>query len=368
MSDTDRLRVLVLCGELDASGSPRVALNVSKHLVESADITVGYLWGSDELVPEFAEHGIPAVRLGDEPGDPSALVSLWRLVSAYRPDVVHTHMIPAGWCGRVVSRLRNVPVVSTIHTPYDDRSFPARVLDLSTSFLSMVNVSVSNTVSESLPLYFGLGARSAVVHNCVDPDDLRIRGAVSWEDAEWNDGLLKDQPIIANVARFDPKKRKADLVRALPAVLDEFPDTVVVLTGWGEDRSHVEAVVRSLSVEESVVFTDNIPNPYSVYRHADVVVLPSVSEGFSISMLEAMAFGKPIVATDIPSFREALGLDYPLVPPRDPPALATAVERYLRDPTRAKQAGKTVRERVEREFSGHKAARAYLDIYESVNN
>ena len=368
MTNTERLRVLMLCGQLGAGGAPKVVLNVTKHLLRSVDeVAIGYFGGRDELVPEFTELGVSVVRLGDGTGYSGVLSSLWRLISAYRPTVIHTHMVSAHSWGRVFGRLRGIPVVSTIHTTYTNRSVAARALDLSTSSFASVNVAVSNAVAASLPLYFGLGARSAIVHNCIDPEDLRSKGEVSWNDAEWNTDLLRNQPIIANVTRFDPKKRKEDLIRALPEILEEFPHTAVVLTGWGGHRRHVENVARSLGVEEHTYFVGNVSNPYSVYRHADIVALPSVSEGFSIGVLEAMAFAKPIVATDIPPFREALGAEYPLVPTRDPAALAEEIRRYLRNPKRAETAGAEARERVERMFSGQSAAESYLSIYEATN-
>jgi glycosyltransferase involved in cell wall biosynthesis len=276
-------------------------------------------------------------------------------------------MISAATWGRVVGRLRSVPVVSTIHTTYTNRPATARVLDLSTSVFPDVNVSVSRSVAASLPPYFGLGARSEVVHNCVDPDEIRALGDVSWTETEWTDGIDKSWPIVANVTRFDPKKRKVDLVRALPTVHETFPNTVVVLTGWGPRRRHVEEVARSLDVEESVWFVGHVSNPYTVYRHSDIVALPSISEGFSIGILEAMSFAKPIVATDIPPFREALGPQYPLVPTRNPGALAEVITSCLSASERADKLGRIARERVETQFSGRSAAQSYLDIYRSVS-
>ena len=367
MSDTERMRILILSGQLGEGGAPKVILNVVKHLRHAVDdITVGYLSGRGDLASEFAAIDIPVVRLGDGVTDPDMPLSLWRLISTYRPTVLHTHMVSAAGLGRVIGRLRGIPVVSTIHTSYGNRSAPARALDLSTSFLPAANVSVSNAVAASLPSSFGIGAKSEIIHNCVDTEDLRTKGAVPWDDVSWNEGISQDQPIIANVSRFDPKKRKADLVRALPSIQEEFPDAAVVLTGWGEHRRHVEQVVSSLGVEEDVFFVGHVQNPYSVYHHADVVAFPSLSEGFSIGMLEAMTFGKPIVATEIPPFREALGAEHPLVPPSDPPALADAVRRYLRDPEQARRAGERAKERVERNFSGRAAAQAYLAVYNAV--
>ena len=367
MSDTEQMRILMLSGQLGEGGAPKVILNVAKHLRHAVDdIVVGYLSGRGELASEFADLDVPVVRLGDGVADPDMPLSLWRLISTYRPTVLHTHMVSAAVWGRVVGRLRGIPVVSTIHTSYGNRSAPARALDLSTSFLPAANVSVSNAVAASLPSSFGIGARSEIVHNCVDTEDLRTKGDVPWENVAWNEGISEEQPIIANVSRFDPKKRKADLVRALPFVHEEFPDAVVVLTGWGEHRGHVEEVVSSLGLEDDVFFVGHVRNPYSVYHHADVVAFPSSSEGFSIGMLEAMAFAKPIVATDIPPFREALGAEYPLVPPSDPPRIADAVSQYLRDPEQAQRAGERVKERVEQNFSGRAAARAYLEVYNAV--
>ncbi|MDT3435478.1 glycosyltransferase [Haloarcula sp. 1CSR25-25] len=366
MVNADQQRVLMLCGQLGAGGAPKVVLNLTKHLVpEVDDVAIAYLGGRDDLVPAFAEHDIPVTRLGEGSNELGILTSLWRLIHDFRPTVIHTHMISAACLGRVVGRIRKIPVISTLHTSYANRSKAAKLLDFSTSFFSTANVSVSSSVEATLPSYFGLGARSVVIHNCVDPDDLRKQGNVTWEEAVWNDGISKSQPIIANVTRFDPKKRKGDLVRALPAIHREFPDAALVLTGWGPHQKHVEEIAQTEGVKQNTFFVGEVPNPYSVYRHSDIVAFPSISEGFSIGILEAMAFGKPIVATEIPPFREALGEDYPLVPPCDPSALAKGICRFLREPEYATKLSEHLREHVEREFSGQKAAQSYLDVYQS---
>ena len=279
-----------LSAQLGEGGAPKVVLTVAKHLRHAVnDITVGNLGGCGELTSEFTD--------------------------------------------------LDISVVSTLHTTYDDRSAPARSLNLLTSLLLNTNVSVSNAVTASLPASFGIGANSEIIHNCVDTKDLRTKGDVPWEDVAWNEGISQDQPIIATISRFDPKNRKADLVWALPSIQEEFPDAAVVPTGWREHRRHVERVVGSLRVEDDVFFVGHVQDPYSVYYHADVVAVPSVSEGFSIGMLGAMTFAKPIVATGISPFREALGAEYQLVPPSYPPKLADAIRQYLRDPTQARRTG-----------------------------
>jgi len=367
MARVIRIRLLMLSGQLGAGGAPKVVLNIARHLPKSVDdMIVGYLGGRDDIVSSFEDLGVRVVRLGDGMRDPSGPGALWRLVSTYEPTIIHTHMISAATWGRIIGRLRGIPVVSTIHTAYDNRPLVARMLDLSTSALPAANAPVSNSVADSLPPYFGLGSRSKVVHNCVDTEEIRASGDIPWSSTEWTDDIDESQPIIVNVTRFDPKKRKVDLVRALPVIQEAFPNAVVVLTGWGPRRRHVEDVARSLGVDDSVAFVGHVPNPYTVYQHSDVVALPSTSEGFSIGVLEAMAFGKPIAATDIPPFREALGSEYPLVPTRAPNALAEAIISYLEDSKRASELGAIARERVERRFSGRVAARSYLDIYRSI--
>lgn len=253
-----------------------------------------------------------------------------------------------------------------MHNVYAERSLGARVLDYPTSHLCTAIVSVSRAVQESLPSSFGLGAESTVIHNCIDVPTVQRRGDVSWEDCSWTAGIPPEVPVVACVARLSEKKGQHHLVRAFPRVLSRFPEAVLVLIGWGERKALLRELAEDLGVSERTFFLGKVDNPYSVYRNADIVAFPSRFEGFSIGMLEAMAFEKPIVATDIAPFREALGPDHKLVPTDDPAALAERIRSYLDDPKAARADAVAARERVERRFSGPVAAKKHHRLYQSL--
>jgi len=362
-----RIRLLMLSGQLGAGGVPKVVLNVARHLHADVEaLQVAYLGGNDDSVPEFRAEGLAVERLG--PGFPDRRLprSLARAIARFEPDVVHTHMASAGCLGRLVSRRYGVPVVSTMHNVYTERSLGARALDYPTSPLCAAVVSVSRAVERSLPRSFAPGVRSTVIHNCIDVPAVRARAALPWEDAPWTEGIPREGPIVASVARLSEKKGQHHLLRAFPQVLAEHPDATLVLTGWGERKATLEALARSVGVAESTYFLGKVDNPYSVLGNADVVAFPSRFEGFSIGMLEAMALGKPIVASDIGPFREALGPDQELVPVGEERALAERIAWYLDHPRRAAEDGTTARERVEAHFSGPVAAEKHRRLYRSL--
>jgi glycosyltransferase involved in cell wall biosynthesis len=275
-------------------------------------------------------------------------------------------MAIASAVGRIVGRAMRTPVISTIHTDYKNRTFPAKFIDYTTSSLSDANIPVSSSVEKSLPQSFGFDSSSKIIHNCIDSNYVYQRGTTPWRKNDWTDGIPEDQPLVVTVGRFDPKKRHEDLIRALEAIHQKREDVIVAMTGWGDRREQLEEVAREHDVRDSVFFVGKVDNPYSLFYHSDIISFQSLHEGFSIAMLEAMAFGTPIVATDIPPFREALGESYPLVPTRSPTKLANRTLQLLSDRNMAEQLGRQAQERVNQHFSGSKAAESYSQIYSKV--
>ncbi|WP_222912790.1 glycosyltransferase [Natrinema sp. SYSU A 869] len=226
-------RVLMLSGQLGAAGTPQVILNITKHLRDKINIEIAYLGGKDELVPEFEQHEINVHRLGDNPLSVKSVMSLQQHLQKHNYDLIHTHMVTGGAIGRVVGKLTQTPVVSTVHTSYNNRPMTAKVPDLLTSPFADANVCVSDAVKQSLPTVYKRWAQTEVAHNCIDVEQVRQTGAVTWNDLEWTTDIDRDAQLIVNVARYDPKKRREDLIEALPHVLEEHPRAKLVLTGQG---------------------------------------------------------------------------------------------------------------------------------------
>ncbi|MEF8824922.1 MAG: glycosyltransferase [Halapricum sp.] len=354
--------LLMLSGELGAGGAPRVVYQVTRHLPSDIDTTVAYLGGRDALTEKFEAIDVPVIRIAEDPLSLSSVRGSYRLLRDRSPDLVHTHMMAAGLFGRPLAAFRGIPSIHTVHTNYRMRPPAARYLDTVSAPFGRCAVCVSESVEASLPSYYR--SETTVVHNCIDAEDVRREGESAWEELDWTVDLNPDAPVVVNVARYDPKKRRRDLVAGFERVVADHPDAQLVLTGRKDSRqAQLADLARELGIAGNVFFVGFVENPQTVYHQADVVAFSSESEGFSIGMLEAMAHGRPIVATDIPPFVEALGEDYPgLVPVRSPDDIGAGISRVIENEQHRQELLDIISTRI-RSFSGAAAANAYAEIY-----
>lgn len=175
--------------------------------------------------------------------------------------------------------------------------------------------------------------------------------------------------VILNVARIAPYKDQLTLVRALGILRPEFPQIRLILAGPVSDpryAARVESEIRTLGLGDVVVRLGEVPRSelLQLYQLCDVFVLPSIREAQGLSAFEAMAKGKPVVASAIPSIRNGVPQDALLtVPPADPDDLARALLRCLRDPPWASAMGGRAREYVTRFYRWSSIAQQTLEAY-----
>lgn len=355
------IELLLLSGNL-AGGAPEVCLQISKHLPSEINPTVAYLGGRNDLREQFQAFDIPVIRIANEPLSLRALFGVNDLLKDDRFDLVNTHMMLSGLIGRPLASLHGVPVIHTVHTNYKMRPPTAKYLDLISAPFGDFTVCVSESVRESLPRFYY--SETGVIHNCIDVAEVRQEGVSEWNDLDWTEDLDPDAPIVANVARYDPKKRRRDLIEGFTQVVANHPDAQLVLTGRRGDRqARLAEFANRLGIAENVHFVGFVENQQTIYYHADIIAFSSESEGFSIGMLEAMAHGRPIVATDIPAFVEALGKGYSgLTPVRSSQRLGSLLSEILNDDSHQRQLVATISDRIQ-SFSGGAAANAYADLY-----
>ncbi|MFM7718815.1 MAG: glycosyltransferase family 4 protein [Actinomycetota bacterium] len=243
-------------------------------------------------------------------------------LEAFAPDVVHVHEPFVPSTSMFATLAARAPVVATFHA-YLDRS---RLQRLAGPLLGRVarrvdaGIAVSAAASEFLARTSDL--RIQIVPNGVEVGRFRGERAVG--------GV----PTIAWVGRLDPQKGLGVALDALEMLVRAFPSVRLVVAGDGEDRDLVEELPEELARHVELLGT--VPNARvpEVLLGADVFVAPATGqESFGIVLVEAMAAGVPVVASDIPGYREVLrhDLDGLLVAPDDPEALARAVARVLAD-------------------------------------
>ncbi|MDB5350590.1 MAG: glycosyltransferase [Planctomycetota bacterium] len=170
---------------------------------------------------------------------------------------------------------------------------------------------------------------------------------------------------VAFVGRLAPEKGLNVLVDAWPLVLGDRPAARLTLIGEGPERVHLQAQIASLGIGDAVLLAGPHPDPAALLCDSRLFVLPSREEGMSIALLEAMALGMPIVATDIPGNRGLMtdGVHGRLVPPGDAEALARAILAQENAPETAWAMARAARGRVQDEFSIAAVARRHLDLF-----
>lgn len=314
-----------------------------------------------------AAHVSWRARRAPGPSVAAEAAALGRLLRHLDPDVVHLHSSKAGLAGRLVLRGRRPTVFQPHAWSFAAADVRTRRVIVSwerwaarwTTALICVSRGERRRGEEE-----AIRARYVTVPNGIDlerfgvPDDegrRRARQALG----------LPANPLVLCVARLTRQKGQDLLLRAWPAVTASHRDARLVLVGDGPERAALEAASGP-----NVTFTGDRDDVVAWLEAADVVVLPSRWEGLSLSLLEALATGTCVVATDVEGMREALRDGGPpagaVVPPGDVHALAEAVIARLDDPGLAHREGREGRRRVEDRYDVRRQRAAVAALYEQL--
>lgn len=311
--------------------------------------------------------GIP-VRCFNGHGPRSLPRVLWQLTFALRrlrPALLQTFLFHGNLIGRIAARLAGIPVVVSGIRVAERRSPWYGRLDRWTNGLVDHNVCVSQGVAEFSIRETGLKpGKITVIPNGVDFE--AFANAIPADLASL--GLNTGAPVVITVARLEEQKGISDLLQAAVSVLKDRPDCQFLIVGDGRDRRLLEALAASLGIATAVWFVGSRPDVPALLRASSVFVLPSLWEGMPNALLEAMAAGLPVIATDVEGSREIvrsadLGL---LVTPRNPETLANAILRLLRDPEFSARIAHASQRIVQERFTEHAAVASYVDLYEKL--
>jgi glycosyltransferase involved in cell wall biosynthesis len=209
--------------------------------------------------------------------------------------------------------------------------------------------------------------RVVVIRNGVDPIEGRIQDHAS---ARRELGIPEDHLVVGMVANYNrPVKGVSYLLDAIPAIVSEVPSARFLFLGGGaKERPALREKARALGIEHFVTFMGHRKDVLRYYEVMDISVLTSLSEGLSITLLESMSHGIPVVATNVGGNPEVVvdGRTGYLVPPKNAHSLADRIVHLLRDPGLRLRMGEEGRQRVERDFQLRDVANRYLDLYRSM--
>lgn len=302
-----------------------------------------------------------AARRSPGPAVPSECRALAAIVAGTAPDVVHLHSSKAGLVGRLVLRGR-LPTVFQPHAwSFLAVHGPVRVATLGWERAAARWCSALAVVSErerQVGLERGVRGEYVLLPNGVDLR--RYRPAAAEERAELRAALaLPDGPLVVCAGRLSRQKGQDVLLRAWPAVRRAVPGAWLVLVGDGPDREALAALSGP-----GVRFVGSVDDTAPWLRAADVVALPSRWEGMPLAVLEALAAGRSVVASDVAGVAEALAEGGgTVVPVDDPVALARCLSARLVDPALAMAEGASGRATAKRRFDVDVTSAAAHDLY-----
>lgn len=293
--------------------------------------------------------------------DPTDVFRVAKLLPAARADIFHAHLIWPLACrsGLLAALATRIPVVlGTVHL-FVEMKFSWHNL-LRQRLLSHSidrTIVVSHALGKRLREVFGLRAdKVQVIHNGIPIS--------RFEHTAVHSASSSGRARVLCLARLDPQKGIPFLLQAAAQV----PNAQFSIVGDGPDRAKLEAQARTLGVGESVQFLGHRKDVPELLAQTDLFVLPSLWEGLPLSILEAMAAGKPVIATAVGGTPEAItdGQTGVLVPPSDARALANAIRTVLADGELARRLAERGREHVRREFSVEAMVRRNTELYRTL--
>jgi glycosyltransferase involved in cell wall biosynthesis len=293
-----------------------------------------------------------------------------RLIRREGTDIVHAHDVYSNIFVSVWAPMARVPVLITSRRWWT--SLPNRMLKLGSRFAVSRSDAVlanSKAVAELVMTESGAAAEKVwTVSNFADenafgvaPDAERVRLRRGWQAPE-------DAVVIGCVSRLDPLKDHPTLLRAFASVRTRHPEAFLVLIGDGECRGSLETLARELGIDDALHFAGEVRTQRNLHRGLDISVLASVSEGFPNTLVEAMAAGRPVVATAVGGCVDAVvnGETGLLVPPGDPAAFADALDRLIASPQVRGGFGVAALRRATELYSAAATIGAVENMYDSL--
>jgi glycosyltransferase involved in cell wall biosynthesis len=319
-------------------------------------------------VRKLERNGIP-VTVIDDPDDAAAVRALTAHLALVGPDVVHTHMYRADVVGtEAVMALdaaghRRPYLVSTVHSSRVRSALDRELIRQLTPQMDQL-IAVSQSIVKKIADEHRTGAPVRLIYNGVDLDRFEYVEACCTLRDDY--GMEPGSHIVGVVARLEPEKGHQTLIEAWPHVLRDCPDAYLLIVGEGSRRDALEQLAAANKVAHRVIFTGRRDDVPAVTAALDIAVLPSWREAQGLSILEAMALSRPVVASDVGGIPEMIedGITGLLVPHDNPVALAAAIVRLLKDHAFADTIARAGHDLVYERFCVELMVKAIEEIYD----
>lgn len=386
------VRVMHVILNLDIGGAQEVVRTLVRQMAIQGHHPVVCTFKDGPIRKEIEEAGIPVEILPDRRYSFLALPqfimewirirnALLELIEKHHIEIVQTHLLQSlDFLVATISMSSPRPSIFwTIHNerfilkPGDLPRYPwllgikryfYRLLFSRTIRLISGVIVVSEEVKNALVKNFDKSERKiTVINNCVEVEKYQKENGKSSfrKSLGFDDG----SSLVLTVATLKQQKGHRYLIEAAAEIISEFPKTHFLFVGDGQLRDELTAQVMTLGIEKHIEFLGNREDVPSLLACGDFFVLPSLWEGLPMALIEAMASGLPIVATDVSGSRQVMvdGETGLLVPPGNSRELASALRTLICNPEISKEMGISAQKRVKVSFSAEKQSDEHIDLY-----
>jgi sugar transferase (PEP-CTERM/EpsH1 system associated) len=360
--------LLHLCESSETGGAESVLVNIADNLDKRRYRSLVCLLSDGWLKQQLDRRNIETIIIPQPRSfDPGWLKQAHRLLKERDIHLMHSHEFATNVYASLLAKITGIPAVTTVHGKnyYGEKWRRRAAYRYAARHSTMV--AVSHDMKRFLVERISIPPdKLRVIHNGIDlgryaeqQADRAIRKKL---------GIRDGQPVIGTIGNLFAVKGQVHLLRACRDVARVFPDLVLLIAGEGDQRGMLEKEASDIGMADRVKFLgfrDDVP---SLLQAMDVFVLPSLSEGLPLSVLEALSLKKPVVASDVGGIPEIIenGVTGYLVPPENPEALAEKITLLLQNPERAAVIGQAGRRRVEEDFSLPRMIREHQSLYEEI--
>ena len=370
-----KIKILYIITSSGIGGAEKILYYTATGLdYNKYDVSVCSLKNKGEIARALEKQGIEVCCLhmgGRESflGCLSSIIALIRLfpyLVRIRPTIVHSFLFRANILARIAGYLTGIPIIiSSVRVMGGEKKY-FHYVEMITSF--MVDHYV--TVSESVKRYIIDKSKISAEKISVIYNGVNIKSQDnSYEQNPKMPFKIEDKDrILMTVGRLHKQKGHCYLIQAVSKVRKEFPKVKLLVIGEGEEENNLKKLVKSLDLMNEVIFAGLSSDMERILPMAELFILPSLWEGLPNALLEAMAAGKPVVATKVGGIPEIVvhGETGVLIPPRDTDALAIAIIDLLQNRLKAKDMGEAGRIRAGKRFSIYKMIEKTENLYQEL--
>lgn len=359
------MNILYICNHLDTGGITSYLLTLASGLRKKGHNIYIASSGGVKL-PQFIAEGINFIPIPirtKQEVSPKIIFSMMKLLGFIKKNdinIVHSHSRTTQVLGCLLSRVTAVTHIFTCHGFFKPRIF-RRVFPCWGKKI----IAISEQVKGHLINDFGVAENGIIViHNGIDVKKFESVPETGKQEAKIRLGLNKG-PVVGIVARLSDVKGHIYLIEAFKQVLEKIPDAQLLIAGEGKMKEALVNLAGRLGISGHVFFSPNVEDTRVVLSAMDVFVMPSLKEGLGLALMEALACGLPVAASDIGGIRSLIknrvnGL---LVLPADVGALVKAILELLQNSEEAKAFGRAAKTFINENFSQEKMVSETERVY-----